>query len=324
MAETYRRADAVLVIDSSIRCCSITAPLEEKLLRIISSGWMQRLWTLQEGLLAQILVFEFADGLSTIDELIPVGEALLDPEVFRLTKYKRYSQEGFGLGDVAHSLRYRTTSKAEDETLAISGLLNVDAGKLVSLPAPQRMRSLLLQTHKLPSNIIFVLGEKLDEPGFRWAPKTLMHGRSTSMAVAKDSYDATCTQNGLIAQYPAIYFTATSWGGGELWFLRDRTDQSVYKVTDITGVDGSDETTNYSWNTLLLRAWPGPSEVVPCVAVSAQADEQNVVGDGADRFVCEFRRRALLTRISEEELKKENTRTGLVAANTGNMRVLMT
>ncbi len=34
---------------------------------------MQRLWTLQEGLLARKLIFEFADGFVTLDELIPMG-----------------------------------------------------------------------------------------------------------------------------------------------------------------------------------------------------------------------------------------------------------
>ncbi|KAK0236550.1 hypothetical protein EDD85DRAFT_576878 [Armillaria nabsnona] len=79
MAETYRNADAVLVIDSGIRSCSVFAPLEERLLHIISSGWMQRLWTLQEALLARKLIFEFADGFTTLDELIPTQEEdLLD------------------------------------------------------------------------------------------------------------------------------------------------------------------------------------------------------------------------------------------------------
>ncbi len=106
MAETYRNADAVLVIDSGIRSCSLSAPLEERLLHIISSGWMQRLWTLQEGLLARKLIFEFADGFATLDELIPTQEEdLLDAlltqlaaEIFRLTKYQRYAPPPMALG----------------------------------------------------------------------------------------------------------------------------------------------------------------------------------------------------------------------------------
>lgn len=53
LARTYAGADKVLVIDGGIRTqSSLTMPREECLLRIATSGWMQRIWTLQEGLLA--------------------------------------------------------------------------------------------------------------------------------------------------------------------------------------------------------------------------------------------------------------------------------
>lgn len=74
MAQTYRDAAAVLVIDSGIRATSSSAAREEKLLHVLASGWMQRLWTLQEGLLALKLIFEFLDGLVAVEELLPVRE----------------------------------------------------------------------------------------------------------------------------------------------------------------------------------------------------------------------------------------------------------
>ncbi len=79
MAKTYNEAEVVLVIDSSIRATSVSAPREEKLLHLLSSGWMQRLWTLQEGILAQKLVFEFSDGLVALEELLPMGEEMFNP-----------------------------------------------------------------------------------------------------------------------------------------------------------------------------------------------------------------------------------------------------
>ncbi|KAI0955592.1 hypothetical protein AcV7_006218 [Taiwanofungus camphoratus] len=154
MGQTYRDAAVVLVIDAGIRSCSLNASQEEKLLRVLTSAWMQRLWTLQEALLAQKLVFEFSDGLATIQELLPSGEDLLDvlktslaAEIFRLSKYRNYGEDpaAFGLGDVARSLQWRTTSKLEDETLAIAGLLNVDAFELVNIPPEKRMARLLLR-----------------------------------------------------------------------------------------------------------------------------------------------------------------------------------
>ncbi|PBK87266.1 hypothetical protein ARMGADRAFT_972087 [Armillaria gallica] len=325
MAETYRNADTVLVIDSGIRSCSVSAPLEERLLCIISSGWMQRLWTLQEALLARKLVFEFADGFKTLDELIPMGEDLVDvlltqlsAEIFRLTKYQRYAtSNGFGIGDVGKSLRWRTTSRAGDETLAISGLLNVDAFELVNLPASQRMMTLFLRVQRLPSDIIFIPGPKLNESGFRWAPKTMMTSMRISMAIS-DQYNASCTPQGLIAEYSAIYFAETTLKGGVQWFIRDNTKQRIYKVTDAPS-----DTEEYSCKVLLLMRLPRSSEMVSCVACQAVVGEATPKDTDEDRFTCEYRRRLFLTDISEYELKREKAGTVLIA-KSGRMRVLMT
>ncbi|OCH91924.1 hypothetical protein OBBRIDRAFT_833835 [Obba rivulosa] len=202
-------AAVVLVIDSGVYSCSINAPSEEKLLCVITSGWMQRLWTLQEAILARKLVFEFSDGIASWENLMPQGEDLLDvlktnlaAEVYRLSKRRSAVEDGgelkkLNLGDVARSLRGRSTSKPEDETLAISGLLDVNASELVDLPSPERMVALLLRVRKIASDIIFLSVPKLERPGFRWAPKTPMI--SDGPTVGANSQDADCTSEGLLA-----------------------------------------------------------------------------------------------------------------------------
>ena len=77
MAETHRSADGVLVLDAGIRTlCSSSRPLEENLLRITTAAWAQRVWTLQEALLAKALHFEFSDGelVSARHLMLGVGE----------------------------------------------------------------------------------------------------------------------------------------------------------------------------------------------------------------------------------------------------------
>ncbi|KAK0471360.1 hypothetical protein IW261DRAFT_1612086 [Armillaria novae-zelandiae] len=326
MAETYRNADAVLVIDSGIRSCSRSAPLEERLLQIISSGWMQRLWTLQEALLARKLIFEFADGFATLDELIPKGEDLADvlltqlsAEIFRLIKYQHYAtSDGFGIGDVAKSLRWRTTSRAGDETLAISGLLNVDAFELVNLPASQRIMTLFLRVQKLPSDIIFMPGPKLNEHGFRWAPRTMMTSMQISMSIS-DQYDASCTSRGLLAEYAAVYFeTDTTLKGGVERFIRDNSKQRIYKITDVAS-----DIEEYSFNVLLLIRLPRSSEMVYCVACQVVVDEGLSRDTDRNRFTCVYQRRLFLTDISEYELKREKSDI-VLGAKSARMRVLMT
>lgn len=62
MRKTYLEAAHVLVLDSSLQCYDrrLTTVLEV-LVGISNTGWMQRLWTLQEGVLANKLWFQFKD-----------------------------------------------------------------------------------------------------------------------------------------------------------------------------------------------------------------------------------------------------------------------
>lgn len=196
--------EVVLVVDAGIRACSrsSSAAQEERLPRVLTSAWMQRLWTLQEALFARNLVFEFSDHVLLGIQERPQGEEFPDvlktslaAEMFHLSKRQDYSQKGmFGIGDVVRSLTSRTTSKLEDETLAVSSLMNVNAFELVNLPAEKRMMTLLLRVCGLSSNIIFFLGLKLDELGFGWAPRTFtirseMHlGTSETNAVYNEGF----------------------------------------------------------------------------------------------------------------------------------------
>ncbi|KAI9730905.1 MAG: hypothetical protein M1834_005623 [Cirrosporium novae-zelandiae] len=198
MARTYRDATAVLVIVSGIRSIPCSAPREEKLLRIMSSGWMQRLWTLQEGILARKLIFEFSDGLLSLEDLLPVNEEhfnvlllSLASEIFRLKKHR---DSLLNVSDVARSLRWRSTSKPEDETLAISGLLNINASELIDYPPEQRIQMFLIRIQRLPRGIIFLSGLKMEVPGFRWAPRTLMRRASSSLGFGDSQ--ALCTSTG--------------------------------------------------------------------------------------------------------------------------------
>jgi hypothetical protein len=67
-----------------------------------------------------------------------------------------------------------STSKTSDETLAICGLLNLNALELTNLPPEQCMQTFFLHIQKLPNDIIFLNDVKLNDVQFNWAPKTLM------------------------------------------------------------------------------------------------------------------------------------------------------
>ncbi|KAI6103522.1 hypothetical protein F5141DRAFT_211574 [Pisolithus sp. B1] len=322
MSKTYRDAQVVLVLDSGIRSCSVSAPREEKLLRVLSSGWMQRLWTLQEALLAKKLVFLFHDGTVTIDDLLPTRSDFdvidvllisLAAEVFRLTKYKRYSfsmDDGFTIADVTTCLRHRTTSKAEDETLAISGLLNVNTAELVNLAPQQRIRSLLLAVGRIPRESIFLTGEKLSDFGFSWAPSTLM-GHFTFFGFEAN---ANVTPTGLHADYAAIYFKTTKVDA-------QRTIRLLLPEKE-AHLDVNHDSDPFECNAVLLSGPVASWEFVQGVAVLVTgSDASGSGGSGGDRLVCKYQKVFIL---SPQGLDKEGL-TGKeilrIQAKSGIMRV---
>lgn len=70
MVNVYRDADKVLVFDATLSRISVEASPAECLTAIEISGWMQRLWTIQEAAFAKQLYFQFKDGASKIGSLL--------------------------------------------------------------------------------------------------------------------------------------------------------------------------------------------------------------------------------------------------------------
>ncbi|KAI0658296.1 hypothetical protein C8Q70DRAFT_1054899 [Cubamyces menziesii] len=230
MAQTYKDAEKVLVIDDCIRSmCSARVPWQQNFLRIASSAWVRRVWTLQEGLLARELYFEFAEGpvdveeclginvpstpsasqgaLQELDHYIPIVPIL----AFRARPSRSFSEIPFG--EVAGLLLGRSTTKAEDELIAISTLLPsaVDVSKLLEIErggdnvlpvADRRMRSFLLQLQDIPRTVPFGSAPRLDVPGFRWAPRNLV--QDSPGGWTEQDGTGICTEDGFVTEYTVL------------------------------------------------------------------------------------------------------------------------
>lgn len=216
MAGTYANADKVLVIDGGIRVqASLSGPKEECLLRIATSGWMQRLWTLQEGMLARELYFEVSDGLIDCSHF-DGATASVACGLVPILHYRRQNDTDFQqrlthvphctLHDLIRLLRFRSTKYPTDEPLAIAGLLGVDAAKLVRIEnGEERMKTLYLEVREVPHNLV-VLGWSVKRlssiPNFEWAPASL-----SAVLWPGDSEDvATCTVDGLFGTFTVVRF----------------------------------------------------------------------------------------------------------------------
>jgi len=326
MARTYRDAEAVLVLDSGLQLMKSTESVGAKLLAVLTSGWMRRLWTLQEGVLAKQLYIQFADTHKALGDLIPpINNMLLQPyqtdlaaELFRLMKRSGYGT--YTIGDVARSLRWRDTTRATDETLAVASLLGIQILPFLDLPGEKRMILLFKELHTFPKNIIFLLGSKLDIPGSRWIPVSLMAARNGSkggMELASQGADATYTPEGLQATYYALSFPEITIKTGKPWMIRDKKLNRLYKVLELSSTD---ETTYRCSLVLTMTSIPFGS-ASPCVTALGNKRPCEPSADGSFTVPCEYKRRLVLVHVADDSSTTRGVNDVVHATASGMLQV---
>ncbi|RPA83517.1 hypothetical protein BJ508DRAFT_304703 [Ascobolus immersus RN42] len=254
MRHVYERAEAVIVIDRQVMSIDLeTTAMEDQLFAILTCGWMQRLWTLQEGILAKKLYFVFKNDMQKsledyyyeadrITGRTLVNPFLRDCKLGTLEIFQQYHKtKQIDIRQVSELLWNRTTSKLDDETIAVAGLLQVDTAALVEIDsssqvngkchkeladaaaecAQQRLARFFLALKRLPSDIIFL--QHADVTGhldrdkslrittpehFTWAPKSLLQLHSQPR-FRDTTLSAKCTPDGLLVEYPIVLFENT-------------------------------------------------------------------------------------------------------------------
>jgi hypothetical protein len=212
MPQVYRDASQVLALDSSLVDvhCKHLHPVEV-MSRVFSSGWIFRLWTLNEANLASKLWVQFRDGPIELRQVFDGLSIMTEPETYHFTselvseywklRIESSQQDGGELWYLAEALRYRSVCKISDEPVCLAALLQIKAdvvigggGGEVQPPSNRedRLKSLrdqrmarmwraTVQGHpKIPKSLIYHVGERLTTPGLRWAPSTLLNIKDTS------------------------------------------------------------------------------------------------------------------------------------------------
>jgi len=225
MNKVYENSDKVLVLDNDLQQFEQHNGLEP-LIRINTSKWVTRLWTLQEGSLSKNLFFRFKYGrfLSTrnIEERFEEAEKnlhlswLKTARIFSPTiKSLRNRDEKHKVAHLWQAVQGRKTSREQDETVCLSTLLGIDPQPLLDPTDTTeqkmcRFLSMLDRYVGIPPGMIFLPGSKLDEHGFGWAPKTWMSGKGECFPYPLYSDDISPSflmRDGLLVQYPGIELT---------------------------------------------------------------------------------------------------------------------
>ena len=170
MGRIYKNAHKVLVLDSYLQDFEPNASpsgRSEILLKPFFSQWTKRLWTFQEGALAQnlyfqcrtgavhiweilvsinkiknctglpIRLFDFCTALHPHQVLVGLVDNLPPSETAFKTQEKNYFRT-FYL--IVNELRTRQTTKQDDEAICLATLLNLEMDKILMVPLNQRMR----------------------------------------------------------------------------------------------------------------------------------------------------------------------------------------
>lgn len=164
MRAIYEGADRVLVLDDRIERLSVASPFCDRAVGLIISNWQSRIWTLQEGIMAQQLFIQFSDGVSTLQELKEEegrrgngragrGELVRSPSLtfwhqvtpsvltvlsIGLEFNPNYKNTGTFAPDALFSAlipvaKNRLTSWREDETICLSALMRLDQRMLLDV-----------------------------------------------------------------------------------------------------------------------------------------------------------------------------------------------
>ena len=213
MNRVYQNATGVITVDSGIRQLSEHSSLLSKVWTIAASGWMQRLWTYQESVIAKSVRFETKGGLLDMTETMreaitnstrssPIQLAALLVETLPIhvleVRPSNLNKE-YSLADIMDGLRWRSSSRSGDQAIVASLLMHLNVADILKSDEQEdRLVEFYTQIKTVPWTIIFDRRPKMKRAGFAWAPETLMGWtRDTVIPLGKAINNATVTPQGL-------------------------------------------------------------------------------------------------------------------------------
>jgi hypothetical protein len=180
MASIYKGAAAVLVLSSTIRKVATTDSDAERGLAFYLANWNSRLWTFQEGMLAEKLLLQFSDKVLAYDEMaypqistsIARGHCVTFPgrafggTMGGFNALRDFLRDGLfaklgpregrrgPLAPIVLEVQFRSTSKRSDETICVGTLIRLQIKRLqdVGETVREEYRQRGLQLAKIPDH----------------------------------------------------------------------------------------------------------------------------------------------------------------------------
>ena len=232
MRRIYSKAETVLVWDRNLIQTKKIGSAIEMNMRLTMSNWAQRLWTLQETVLAKDLVVQFEGGTVGLKDLQEAGDEAKNDvhhqyhyvwkagHPFSSAVWKlRQTNELYRVQRLWEAVQFRLVSQPEDQTIVFANILKLNVRELEKIgnlhedpneTAAKRMVKFLDMLDKepglgVPSGIIFLPPPKLDRPGYAWAPKTWLTKQAHSYPLMRPLHPAGSIMNqGFLVDFPGF------------------------------------------------------------------------------------------------------------------------
>ena len=104
------------------------------------------------------------------------------------------------------SLQHRTTTKADDEPICLTTLMNIPLEQFGGRPSMDHILGVL---EIVPQGLIFIAGPRMTTRGFRWAPRSFLTQRSGQItgsleAIQENAMPSTLIDRGIKICNPSI------------------------------------------------------------------------------------------------------------------------
>ncbi|KAF8243758.1 hypothetical protein K440DRAFT_636836 [Wilcoxina mikolae CBS 423.85] len=184
MASAFHDADHVLVLDTDLISASCNSSRLENTVRLLACPWMRRLWTYQEAVVSKTgshcpkLQLQFSDGPIRFHWLLNPARSLLNTEIAAGVQRDNLPLVG-NTSDkfltLTRALKYRSTSKIEDEAICLAAILGHDVTEITRAKEPQqKMKIFYSFLDCVPAEIIFCDMQRMNIDGYRWAPVSFL------------------------------------------------------------------------------------------------------------------------------------------------------
>ena len=239
MARIYEAASLTLVLDSVLKMVNVsTSSAAKVVVRLLTCPWNHRLWTLEEAYLAKNLVFVFQDGLFQAWDLWRRTFTIENPIDlqcrYRLSQLLVHKNS---IINVAHLICRRSTSDPNDEFLAVAPLLHLPVKTLTSKEGLERCCQFWILVKHVPRSIVFQIQEKIPTDGFRWAPRTLIGSKATTILHDNGNALVTAT-NGLRGTYDLLILPKgphhLDFYQHRLYYLIEVSRRQIYRLTGLS------------------------------------------------------------------------------------------